>query len=77
NLNSTNESLISVRANNIMKTLTLISVIMLPLTLISGIYGMNIHLPIAQEDHAFEIIVVFMITTAISMLAFFKRKKWI
>lgn len=77
NLNSTNESLISVRANNIIKTLTLISVVMLPLTLISGIYGMNIHLPIAEKDYAFEIIIAFMVTTAISMLAFFKRKKWI
>ncbi len=77
NLNSTNESLISVRANNVMKTLTMISVIMLPLTLISGIYGMNIRLPIAEQKHAFEIIAVFMLTTAISMLVFFKRKKWV
>lgn len=77
NLNSTNESLISVRANNIIKTLTLISVVMLPLTLISGIYGMNIHLPIAEKKYAFEIIITFMVTTAISMLVFFKRKKWI
>lgn len=77
NLNSTNESLISVRANNIIKTLTLISVVMLPLTLISGIYGMNIHLPIAEKEYAFEIIITFMVTTAVLMLAFFKRKKWI
>lgn len=77
NLNSTNESLISVRANNIIKTLTLISVVMLPLTLISGIYGMNIHLPIAEKEYAFEIIITFMVTTAILMLAFFKRKRWI
>jgi magnesium transporter len=77
NLNNTNESLISVRANNIMKTLTVISVIFLPLTLISGIYGMNINLPVAEYKYAFEIIIGFMIISAILMLVFFQKKKWI
>jgi magnesium transporter len=77
NLNSTNESLISVKANNIMKTLTIISVIILPLTLISGIYGMNIHLPLADFKYAFEIIMGFMIISGIFMLVFFKKKNWI
>lgn len=77
NLNSTNESLISVRANSIIKTLTIISVIMLPLTLISGIYGMNIRLPIADYKHAFEMVVIFMLVTATSMILVFKSKKWI
>lgn len=77
NLSNTNESLISVRANNIMKTLTIISVIILPLTLISGIYGMNIHLPVAEFKYAFELIIGFMLISTILMLAFFQRKKWI
>ena len=77
NLNNTNESLISVRANNIMKTLTVMSVIILPLTLISGIYGMNIRLPVSEFKYAFEIIILFMVVSTIFMLSFFKRKRWI
>ncbi len=77
NLSSTNESLISVRANNIMKTLTIMSVIILPLTLISGIYGMNIRLPIAEFKFAFEIIIACMLLISVLMMVFFKRKKWI
>lgn len=77
NLNSTNESLISVRANSIIKTLTIISVIMLPLTLISGIYGMNIRLPLAAYKYSFEVIIVFMLATATLMISIFKSKKWI
>lgn len=77
NLNNTNESLISVRANSIMKTLTIISVIILPLTLISGIYGMNIRLPIAEFKYSFEVIITFMLFSAILMLVFFQKKKWI
>lgn len=77
NLSSTNESLISVRANNIIKTLTIISVIMLPLTLISGIYGMNIRLPLAEFKFSFELVIGFMLTVATTMILFFKRKNWI
>jgi magnesium transporter len=77
NLNNTNESLISVRANNIMKTLTIISVIILPLTLISGIYGMNVRLPISDYKYSFEIIMAFMFFSSVFMLVFFRNKKWI
>jgi len=76
NLNNTNESLISVRANNIMKALTIISVVMLPLNLLAGLYGMNIKLPIAEYEYAFEIIVSLMFIISILMLIFFKIKKW-
>lgn len=76
NLNNTNESLISVRANNIMKALTIISVVMLPLNLLAGLYGMNIKLPIADYEYAFEIIVSLMFIISILMLIFFKKKKW-
>lgn len=76
NLNNTNESLISVRANNIMKALTIISVMMLPLNLLAGLYGMNIKLPISGYDYAFEVIVSLMFTVSVLMLLFFRTKKW-
>jgi len=77
NLNNTNESLISVRTNTIMKTLTLISVIVLPLTLISGTYGMNVELPLAHNHYAFWFILFLKFSVVIGMLLFFKQKKWI
>ncbi|MFC1663279.1 magnesium transporter CorA family protein [Patescibacteria group bacterium] len=58
NLHDTNESIISQRTNDVMKTLTMISVALLPLTLMASIYGMNITgLPFA--DHPFGLWVVF------------------
>ncbi len=48
-LNETNESLISYQTNQIITTLTVISVALLPLTLFSSIYGMNIPLPFARQ----------------------------
>src|SRR6266576_7151889 len=44
-LEDTNESVISHRQNNVLRVLTVVSVILLPLTLISGIFGMNVHFP--------------------------------
>ncbi len=48
-LNETNESLISYQTNQIITTLTVISVALLPLTLFSSVYGMNISLPFAHH----------------------------
>jgi hypothetical protein len=48
-LQEINESLISFRTNSVMKILTIFSVALLPLTLLSGIYGMNIDLPFAHD----------------------------
>jgi magnesium transporter len=61
----------------VMKILTIISVIMLPLTLLSGIYGMNISLPLAQHPLSFLFILLLMILISGSMLFYFKRRRWI
>ena len=50
-LQEINESLISYQTNRIMKILTIFSVALMPLTLLSGIYGMNIDLPLIQNPH--------------------------
>ena len=72
-----NETLISHQINNIMKLLTIISVIILPLTLISGIYGMNVTLPLQNHPASFFILCVIMIVIAGGMLFYFYKKKWL
>lgn len=76
-LAATADSLLSHRINEVMRVLTVISVIMLPLTLVSGIYGMNIELPLDGHPYAFILVFGLMFSIAILMLAYFKRRKWL
>jgi magnesium transporter len=71
------QSLLSNKINEIMRILTIFSVIILPLTLISGIFGMNISLPLGSHTFAFIIIVISMVIISIGMLVYFKYKDWI
>lgn len=74
----TYESVITNQTNDIIKTLTIFSVIMLPLTLLSGIYGMNINnLPYAETGFSFQFVLGIMLAVVIVMLWFFNRKKWL
>ena len=60
-----------------MKTLTIIATIAMPLTLITGIYGMNFkHMPELEWPMGYLGAYVLMFLIAIGMLAYFKRKKW-
>lgn len=71
-------STISSRTNDIMKLLTIIATIMMPLTLITGIYGMNFRImPLLTWKGGFYSISILMILIGIGMLIFFKRKDWI
>ncbi|MDO8507482.1 MAG: magnesium/cobalt transporter CorA [bacterium] len=75
---STYESLVSNQTNDIIKLLTIFSVIILPLTLLSGIYGMNIRtLPFAETDFSFMFVGGLMISVVILMLLFFNKKRWL
>jgi magnesium transporter len=66
------------RMNEIMKVLTIISTIFIPLTFIAGIYGMNFeYMPELEVPWAYPAVWVVMITIAGGMLAFFRKKKWI
>lgn len=77
-LSDTANILTSYRINEVMKILTIISVIMLPLTLLTGIYGMNIKLPLdGQSPYSFLIIMLLMVLVAGGMTLYFKRKRWI
>jgi magnesium transporter len=76
-LESTNESVISHRQNDVLRLLTLISVTMLPLTLITGVFGMNVLYPGEGTPEAFWAIIAALVVTLASMLAFFRFKRWL
>ena len=78
-LNSTNESFLKYRISDIMKTLTIFSVIVFPLTLLAAIFGMNTvnGMPFVDTENGFWIIIVFMLLGCLGMLFFFERKKWL
>jgi magnesium transporter len=75
-LESTNESVISHKQNDVLRLLTIISVTLLPLTLIASVFGMNVLFPGEGTHTAFWVIIVSMITTLGGMLAFFRYKRW-
>ena len=76
-LEDTNESVISHRQNDILRVLTIFSVILLPLTLITGIFGMNVRFPGFETAWAFWVVFGIMVAALGSMLAFFRLKKWL
>lgn len=71
-------SVVSNRLNEIMKTLTVIATIMMPLTLIASIYGMNFkYMPELSSKYGYPSVIAFMIALSVIMLHYFKRKKWL
>lgn len=76
-LHQTNESIIFHNTNNVIKVLTVFSVVMLPLTFVTGFYGMNVALPLQNADNSVLWIVFFMLSILGSMLGYFKYKDWI
>ncbi len=71
-------SIVSNRMNEIMKTLTIIATIMMPLTLIASIYGMNFkHMPEIESKLGYPAVLLTMFLVTISMLTYFKRKNWL
>ena len=64
------------RANEVMKILTLVSSILLPLTFIASLYGMNIALPIQNHPASFLIISGIMLLIALAMIIYFKLRRW-
>jgi magnesium transporter len=71
-------SMISFDMNNVMKVLTIISTIFIPLTFIVGVYGMNfLYMPELTYKWGYFIVLGIMFLLFIIMMIFFKRKKWI
>lgn len=68
----------SQRMNEVIKVLTLIATIFIPLTFIAGVYGMNFEvMPELRWPWGYPLILLFMLGVAASMLLYFKRKKWL
>ncbi len=77
-LNDNISALTSFRINQVMRLLTVISVILLPLSLIASILGMNVYpLPIENNPVAIIIILILMFSIVTGMLAFCRARRWI
>src|ERR671918_371184 len=73
-LEDSNESVISHRVNDILRVLTAISVIVLPLTLIASIWGMNVGVPGEGDRADFYVIVGAMLAMFAAMIAYFRSR---
>ena len=77
-LRETNASLLEARQNEVMKTLTVITVLLLPLQLITFIFGMHAHgTPLEQDPNAFWIILTIMLIVSALTAAFFIKRRWL
>ncbi len=76
-LEDTNESVISHRVNDILRVLTSISVIVLPLTLLASLWGMNVGVPGESDHSAFYAIVGVMVLLMLGMVTFFRKRGWL
>ncbi|MFZ5953098.1 MAG: magnesium/cobalt transporter CorA [Candidatus Rifleibacteriota bacterium] len=69
---------ISLKMNEIMQTLTIISTIFIPLTFIAGVYGMNFEvMPELKWPNAYFGVLGIMVVIAVIMLIFFRRRRWL
>lgn len=71
-------SALTIRMNEIMKTLTIITTIFIPITALASIYGMNVPgVPLMHSPWAFMVILSLMIFMIMFMIVFFRKKRWI
>jgi magnesium transporter len=76
-LEDTNESVLNHRVNEILRVLTAISVIVLPLTLIASIWGMNVGVPGEGDSFDFYLVIAAMAVILVAMLSYFRRRGWL
>jgi magnesium transporter len=76
-LESTNESVISHHVNDILRVLTSISVVVLPLTFVASIFGMNVQVPGEGDIEAFWIVTAVMVAMLLGMVWFFRHRRWL
>jgi magnesium transporter len=71
-------SSVSMRTNEVMKVLTIIATIFMPLTFIAGVYGMNFrYMPELGKAWAYPAVLLVMVVIAVVMLIYFKKKRWL
>jgi magnesium transporter len=76
-LEDTNESVLNHRVNEILRVLTAISVMVLPLTLIASIWGMNVGVPGEGDSFDFYVVIAGMVLILAGMLGYFRRRGWL
>jgi magnesium transporter len=76
-LEDTNESVIAHRHNDVLRVLTVFSAVLLPLTFIASIFGMNVIYPGEGTHEAFWVIAAAMAGIGIGLLGFFRWKRWL
>jgi|AntRauTorckE6833_2_1112554.scaffolds.fasta_scaffold00031_77 magnesium transporter len=78
-LYTTNESMMNFRITNIMKILTIFSVVVLPLNLLASIFGMNFtkSMPFIGVTNGFWLVIVLMSASSLAILLYFFKKRWI
>ncbi len=76
-LEATNESVLSHQVNDVLRVLTAFSVIVLPLTLIASVAGMNVHFPGFDSSGAFWAIMAAMFLVLVAMVSFFRYRDWL
>ncbi len=76
-LNDTHDSLSTNRTNEVMRMLTIIATILLPLTVVASFYGMNVPLPFQDSHYSFILVFAVWIVIVSGMLFFFRRHHWI
>jgi magnesium transporter len=76
-LEVTNESVLNHRLNDVLRVLTAFSVVLLPLTLLASVFGMNVDLPFHQGVTAFWVIVATMVASLLAMLGYFRHRHWL
>src|SRR6188474_1511503 len=76
-LESTNESVISHRQNDVLRVLTVFSAILLPLTLLASVFGMNVDFPGFGTREAFWVIMALLVAILGAMIGFFRWKRWL
>ncbi|MCW3017155.1 MAG: magnesium transporter CorA family protein [Solirubrobacterales bacterium] len=76
-LESTNESVLSHQVNDILRVLTAISVVVLPLTLVASIFGMNTRVPGEQSLVGFYAVIGVMVVLLVGMILAFRKRGWL
>jgi magnesium transporter len=76
-LEATNEAVLSHRLNDVLRLLTAFSVILLPMTLIASIWGMNVHVPGQGSKAGFWAIILLKIVVLGGMVLWFRRRRWL
>ena len=76
-LEGTNESVLSHRLNDVLRVLTVFSAVILPLTLVASILGMNVVFPFGSGIAAFWGVLLFMVLLLVGMVAFFRWRGWL